>query len=1339
MTGLQGLHAVRVEGGILPATLFQHIQANDIGEAASRTPSSYHLAGRESIRDAASRSWTYLIGAWQSWREAQSREPGGSAGTGASLARERWLLVLLQELGYGRLPAHTGGLAIGEQTYPVSHLWQRVPIHLLGPGVDLDRRNPGVAGATRAPQAMLQELLNRSDEYLWALLSNGLRLRVLRDSTALAGSAFIEFDLEAMFDGELFAEFLLLWQVCHQSRLEARADGDAERVVTQCWLETWRSDSVTSGARALDKLRGGVEDALTHLGGGFLAHPHNTALRDALTEGRLSASDYHRHLLRTVYRLLFLFVIEDRGVLHDPDAPEQARTRYDTYLSTRRLRALARQRQGSASYADLWQGQRLVLGALGGDGLPGLGLPALGGLFDPAPGGDDPVLEAELSNDAYLAALRDLAWIQLGSQRMQPVDYRNLGAEELGGVYEALLELVPQVSVHDRTFTYARLSGNERKTTGSYYTPPALVSALLDTALDPVIDAAVSAAADAADAQRRLLELTVCDPACGSGHFLVAAARRIAQRLAALRSGEDEPTPTDVRHALRDVVGRCVYGVDLNPLAAELAKVSLWLEAIEPGRALGFLDARIRVGNSLLGTTPSLLAAGVPDGAFKPLEGDDKATVSAAKKRNARERGAFGLVQDQLELDIDDGASTLAQARSEFLTPQSDVAAVRQLTRHWRTYEESRAYLDQKVHADSWTAAFVWPYSATRTNDDGTIATPPNEPTSAVVRRFSHEPGAAALRATRAAVEHVAEDYRFFHWHLEFPEVFQRETGTVGDEGWTGGFDAVLGNPPWERVKLQEQEFFAARDPEIATAPNAAARRRLIAALEHSESAAERSLHREFLAARRRAEGESAILRVSGRYPLAGRGDVNTYAVFTELFRTLTGPTGQAGIIVPTGIATDATTQYFFKDVVQSKTLAALFDFENRAPLFVGVDSRFKFCLLTLTGRAIEADAATFAFFLHDPRDIEATRFALTPEEINLLNPNTGTLPIFRTRRDAEINVQLSSGLPVVWSETVASIGQRTTRFSVLSDLDKAERLGVMTRLEPTAEAWFPIYEAKLFHQYNHRFAEYRELAEDVTRVEHVAPNSTVTPRAWLASASVKSHFGEDWPRWVVAYRDIARNTDTRTMIAAVLPSAAGDYTVRHLVANWQQQPYILANYNSLAFDYIVRSRNNGTHLSDYLIYQCPVVVDERLYGDCPWAHGLTIAEWMAPRILELSFTTADLRTFAAALGDEGDPFAASSDRRRMLEIELDAAFFILYNASEDSIEFIFDSFPRIADEDSRLAPPLRRRTLTLDAWRRMMSATTGLQPYTGKLDPPPGEGPRHPSTLEIGAPATHD
>lgn len=991
---------VRIVGGLLPADVLTRLGvARDMD---GMTPADYHLAGGETVRDAANRVWAYLRGAWRTYQDGLEKLPENDAAT--RLTREKFLLPLLDQLGYGRVPpSPRGGLKPDddpEHGFPISHLWNdNVPIHLLGAGIDLDKRTAGVAGAAKSsPQSMVQEYLNRTSTHLWAMLSNGHTLRLLRDSTSLVGSAYIEFDLDAIFGGELFSDFLLLYTLCHESRLETR---DPEIGHASCWLEKWRESAAQAGTRALDQLRDGVKDALETLGNGFLNHPANEELRQQLSTGRLKDEDVHHGLLRLVYRLLFTFVAEDRGALHAPGTEPDVRKRYARYFSTAQLRSVARRRLGDR-HSDRWEAQKIVWDGLSQpEGMPELGLPALGGLFENGP--LDFLLNHNLQNSDLLTAVRSLALVtDKKTGKQWPVDYRNLGAEELGSIYESLLEFHPSWDPDNKLYTLASAAGNERKGTGSYYTPTSLVECLLDSTLNPIL----ARAAKTADPEKAYLSITVCDPACGSGHFLVAAARRIAKRVAAQRTGDPEPPPEQIRDALRDVVAHCIYGVDVNPLAAELAKVSLWLEALEPGKPLAFLDAQIKVGNALIGATPRLLDNGIPDEAFKPIEGDDKKTVSAALKRNKEERrGVYGL------FDTD----TLAASNTTLVETMQRVIAGHGLRlqdihiqqKRLRDYTQSADYQHQKLIADTWCAAFVWP----KTTD-----APPAITHGTFVNLLS-DPNAMKPEQ-REEVDRLASEYRFFHWHLEYPHIFPttpRSGDTINETmGWAGGFTAICGNPPWDTIELKEKEFFSARAPEIADA-SGAKRKKLIAQLVVEKS----PLATEYVDAKRLIDGTRHFLADADRFPLTGRGRINLYSVFCETGRNLIGGNGRLGIIAPTGIATDATTQYFFKDLVQTASLSSLYDFENRKPLFVGVDSRFKFCVLTIAGRNEHVDAADFAFFAHDPTDLhrENVRFTLTPEEIQLLNPNTGTCPIFRTRRDAEITLGIYKRVPVLIKE----------------------------------------------------------------------------------------------------------------------------------------------------------------------------------------------------------------------------------------------------------------------------------------------------------------------------------
>ncbi len=697
MTRPTAFATVRTEGSLLPVDLLQRLAAVD-PQLPGLTPADFDLEPNDRLHEAISRSWGRLTGAWASFRgalaQAQAARPDDPA---TGLTRDRWLLKLFAELGYKRLPA-AAGLEVDGRSYPISHVWRSVPIHLVGAGLSLDTRTAGVAGAARtSPHGLVQDFLNRSDDHLWAFVSNGLRLRVLRDNLSLTRQAFVELDLEAMMDGEVYADFALLWLLCHRTRVEAARP-------EECWLERWAAVASEQGVRALEDLRGGVEAAIETLGAGFLRHPGNSALRQRLRAGSLARDDYYRQLLRLVYRLLFLCVAEDRGVLLDPRAPERARDTYARYYSTARLRSLAGRRRGTR-HPDLWVALRLVLRSLGQqDGCPALGLPYLGSfLFSAAA---SPALDgADLANSDLLAAVRALALVQTGSA-VRRADFKNLGAEELGSVYESLLELHPRLDLDAGTFALSTASGHERKTTGSYYTPTSLITCLLESALDPVLDEAAAKP----NPEQAILGLKVCDPACGSGHFLIAAGHRIARRLAQARTGDDEPSPEALRAALRDVVGHCLYGVDLNPMAVELAKVALWMEAVEPGKPLSFLDHHLKCGNSLLGATPRLLAEGIPDAAFEPIEGDDKAVCRKWKKVNREERESRqARLFDYAERQPWERLGDLQTELQKLEAAGDDTAAgLLEKERRYREMSQGEGYLFSRLWADAWCAAFVW-------------------------------------------------------------------------------------------------------------------------------------------------------------------------------------------------------------------------------------------------------------------------------------------------------------------------------------------------------------------------------------------------------------------------------------------------------------------------------------------------------------------------------------------------------------------------------------------------------------------------------------------------------
>ncbi|HMS13910.1 MAG TPA: N-6 DNA methylase [Microthrixaceae bacterium] len=1285
--------AVRTEGALLPPDLLAKIAAGN-AELAGLRPEDYGLAPGERVGDAIVRSWTRLTGVWQLFAERLDTAPDSET-TFETQTRKHWLVPLLDELGFGT-PRVADPVLIDDKTYPISHRAGGVALHLLGARVDLDRR-PG--HGVRPAHGMMQEFLNRSPDDLWGIVSNGLRLRLLRDSSSLTRQAFCEFDLEAIFRGQQYAEFALCWLVCHATRFAG--DPPSSRIV-----ERWSTQARTDGTRALDQLRGGVETAIEALGNGFLADPANEDLRRRLRDGDLAVGEFQHQLLRLVYRLLFLLVAEARGLMAAPGAAPAAVERYRRYYSVTRLADLARRQRGTA-HGDLWDGLGVVFGALAGPGLPALGLYGMGSfLWSPNALAD--LGPASLPNRALLDAISRLTNVtDSGKGRAsvrRAVDYRNLGAEELGSVYESLLELHP--TFDGTSFALATAAGNERKTTGSYYTPTPLIRVLLDSALDPVLDEAEQAA----DPEAALLGLKVIDPAAGSGHFLIAAAHRIAHRLAAVRSGESEPAPDELRHALRQVIGHCIYGIDVNPMAVELCKVSLWMEATEPGRPLGFLDHRIVCGNSLLGATPTLIQAGVPDDAFKALTGDDKAWVTTLKKRNKAER----LHRNQATLDFGPTtASVVGELAAELARidamPDDSVDSIAEQAERFDRLQRSEAAARAKLAGDAWCAAFV----ATKTKDHPVL-------TDEAVRTCQRDP-AKVPAEVRKVIDDLADQYAFLHLHVAFPDVF-----TVPDDpaaadnpltGWSGGFDVVLGNPPWERVKLQEKEWFAVRDPEVAKAANAAARKRLIAKLVDEQP----ELHAAFLADSRKAEGESTLLRNSGRFPLGGRGDVNTYAVFAELMRNAISPTGRVGVIVPTGIATDDTTKHFFADLVDRASLASLFDFENRLKIFPGIDSRIKFALLTMAGDDRPVAEAEFVFFALDVADLDDPdkRFTLAPEDFALLNPNTRTCPVFRTRRDAEITKAIYRRVPVFRPNVGPSVwGLRVTRVFDLGKDGLTQLLGP----DSTDSDRIQVVQAKMFDSFDHRLASVERRPGNASRQLQPVPTApdlkrcpsvTVTSGMTLPRSVIEESQLADWQAsWLLAFADVSSATNHRTMIGAILPFGAPDYTTRIVLGRplaAQEASFLLACFTSFVFDFQLRLKVGGLHVSDYITYQLPVL---------PFMPSSTLEGL----VLELTFTAWDLEGFAADLGYHGPPFRWDEERRVLLRAELDALMFRLYGIERDDVDYILDTFPIVKRKDEAAFGEYRTKRLILERFDAMAEAETAGREYETVLDPPPAD-----------------
>jgi hypothetical protein len=1316
-----GFEALTIEGGLIaPEWLSKVAQL----AAAGQSEADYGLAAGRNLRDEIASTWRVAQGRWVEFERA--RGAGGDPGRAA----EEFVVALLERcFGFASV-ARVEPMVSGDRVYPIGFaaLGGRVPVVIAPAGIGVDT---GLAifvdgGRRRSAFGLVQEYLNAEDAALWGMASDGATLRIARDNGSLTRPAWIEADLGRLFTEERYADFAALWLLVHASRF-----GREGTAVTDCPLEIWRNAGREQGTRAREHLRRGVEDALMALGQGFLAHPENQALRAALQSGALSTKDYFNQLLRLVYRLIFLLTVEERGVLHPDGADDSGKALYASGYSMRSLRERSVKRSAHDRFADLWEATKIVFRGVEG-GEPRLGLPALAGIFSKA---QCAALDAaKLENRALLLSVFKLSWLREDSS-LARVNWRDMGPEELGSVYESLLELVPQITKDGRQFAFAtggETKGNARKTTGSYYTPDSLVQVLLDSALEPVVtDTLANHPENPVEA---LLGLAIVDPACGSGHFLLAAARRLASHVARF-SANGTPSAAEYRHALRQVVGRCIYGVDLNPMAVELCKVSLWMEAVEPGLPLTFLNSHIQHGNALLGTTPELMAKGIPDAAWEPIEGDDKKIASALKKRNKRaaegQRSLDTLWSNPSEAE----AKAVARAVAE-LEAASDAnpEALAKKESRWDGILRSDEYRHQKLVADAWCAAFVWPKQP---GELGEVA-----PTNELWRQLRDGRGQAPALTTKTVGE-LAEQYHFFHWNLQFPQVFAK-----------GGFDVVLGNPPWDEVQFEETAWFAAYDGDIAAAQNAAERTALIASLESTNG----RLFAEYRAARRAIDGTKQFVCSSGAFSVGTSGKLNTGTLFTTRDATLTNVhSGALGLVVPTGIATDKGASDVFASLMESGRIRSLYDFVNRRLLFPAVRPHQHFCLLTAGGvRTNGATAAAdFAAFLEDPQDLQdrERRYRLTWMEVVALNPEAQALSLFTSRTQSEASRKLCGSLKPLGAqdakdEWAPKFQQGTFNMSSASNLFRDEndlKSSGYTVISLDAEndstpPYVPLFDAKMARQFEWRAAslgfsgnQFRKVSKASSMLRQLEDPDYVPEFAyWVPKAEAESRFGDWTEGWVLGFKDVTGVTSTRMAAFAFVPRMgfAHKFPLLRVSGGALAHGVLAAWLNSLLVEWFLRQRMHGVSLTWHILSQVPVPPRGTLGSIAPWSTTESIAAWVAQRVAELSCTSWPLASLARAFVGREHSFVYDEARRCLLRAELDAAMFLVAGFEINDAIFVMDSLDKVAAREVSDFGEYRSRKIVPEIMAGMVDAARSRGTYQTRLDPPPAD-PRvaHPDT----------
>ncbi len=765
--------SLRLEGSLLSAELLGQL---DRPETAGQRAADFGLPPGKAVKDEIALAWADAQDQWRIYRRKLDALPADATAT--SETRHLWMVPLLRLLGWQLESTERGEVLPNAKNYRFSHRASDrggFVVHLLGwrDSLDLKRdTHEGIAGPRMSPHALVQEYLNLT-EHVYALVSNGRQLRLLRDSVRFVRLSFVEFDLERIFTDGLYTDFALLFRLLHASRMPRTPQATPESLI-----ERYHQDSLDAGARIRDGLSDAVKESLLQLANGFLTHRGNDAVRAALKSGQVTPAKFHQSLLRLIYRLLFLLVIEERDLVFPTGTDRRLRERYARGYSLARLRRLAEKRHyADRHFEDAWLAVLSTFRLFEDAAYAAkLGLAPLGGdLF--APDALGPLHACRLDNESFLNSLRRLSVFQHPEKKhLIRVNYASLNVEEFGSVYQGLLEFEPTVVELDNRWTYSLPAGDERSRTGSHYTPEELVQPLLKHSLEYLIVEALKKGASAVEKEKALLSLRICDVACGSGHILLAAARRLATELAIVRTRGEQPSPTALRSAVRDVIRHCLYGMDLNPLAVELCKVALWLEAHVPGQALSFLDHRIHCGNAIVGLAHrDELKRGIPDEAFKTLPGDDRELAAALRRQNRDERRGQQALNFAGRVEADIRALDEDYRAFEQIPERGAVTDYQARRQRYEQFRRNPRLRDLSLLADAQVAQFYLP------------KTPENRGKHVTHDAFSRwMEGVNPIGPGIAAAMTIAERKRFGHWFIEFWDVVD-----------AGGFDLIIGNPPY--------------------------------------------------------------------------------------------------------------------------------------------------------------------------------------------------------------------------------------------------------------------------------------------------------------------------------------------------------------------------------------------------------------------------------------------------------------------------------------------------------------------------------------------------------------
>lgn len=1267
---------------------------------------------------------------------------------------------LLTDLGY-RATRQASFVPVNGNSYDITYLCPEIndfPIIVVGDKTgdalsdtldknSLDYRAKGDR-RRKSPHATMLEYLNNT-ESVYGIVANGRTIRLIRNSGQLVKLTYIEFDLQRMLEEDKYSEFCLLYRLLHASRYIVSGE-------EQCVMERYFNMSIESGNRIRAGLSDAVKKTMEVIGNAVVRGDGEGSeiIRKAIDDGSIDASVLNKELIHFIYRLLFLFIIEERNLVYQipsddkhPDYQRLCRYQeiYKKFYSASRLRYLSEQNYlKNRHYCDIWQGLLETFRLFESDGFgEKIGIKPLGGvLFN-----KDTlhyIKECKINNADLLIAFSALNEFTDERGNRVKINYSSLDVEEFGSVYEGILEMRPYItkSPTPHSWEFGYVGGLDRNSTSSYYTRPDLVQSLIKTTLEPVIKEKISKHATAEEKVSSLLSMKVCDAASGSGHIVLAMARTIAWYVCSIRTGEDNPASQDYREALREVIQKCVYAVDYNPDAVELCKVVLWIEGYCAGKPLSFLDHHIRCGNSVVGVANlDVLFDGVPKEAFYS---EDKEVLKKIKKLNDDSLSDISILRygsgAGLQASLFDNGTVMEAIEEEEVGLATKIREINALPEDtlkdelfkkfkWNELMESPRVECLRRACDIYTYSFYKQFTTEDISDEyGCLQIPYTRSVYRALEEIKHieDKDSSFIALTdkfKQEVDNISIEHKFFHWCIEFPEVF-----TDG-----GGFDVMCGNPPWDKLQMEEEKWFAGKDSKIVNASNQSNRKRLINDLKETNP----SLYNEYLVACAVVASQSSFVKNSNRFPLTATGKLELSSLFAELCLNFTKDSW--GLVIPTGIAINESNKNFFSKLVEENRLISLYDFENSEALF-DIHRMFKFCLLTAGKAQVMPREVTGGFYLtrvdhlQDPKRI----YRLQSNDFITLNPNTKTCPIFRTRKDAELTSKIYRNSSILINETTKA-NPWNVKFGGMFNMSTDSHLFKTHNDFCTgSESLIPLFEGKMFWIYNHHFASWPTEGERPNAIDQVIEselansNHRITPWYWineelivdkLVKKDSSNRITWEWKHdWFIGYRCISNATNERTYIQTFLPNKIGTgHSLSLLYPDGSVIDAILlnANMSSIIFDYAVRQKMGGSNVSTFFVKQFPVLTKDKIQHN--------IASEIVTKAAKLTYFNHDLDSWAKELWEELtdeqrkeipelgrlEPYVYNEENRHILQSELDAIFAHLYGLNTEDLRYILDpedvcgpgcineTFRVLKDNEIRKYGEYRTKRLVMEAWER--------------------------------------